>query len=265
MAPSATKGTADKPEDWVPDTFNSAKTQAIIDTILQGNYIGNYSGHRKELITHANAVLPSEDTARGYVDRLMTKENGRAMVSMISFVGPIVSMFEGDVKDGFKSLLIDVMSFVGTGGLQAGHKAWKAVSLASQISGQTFRSTLMKEGIALLRGIFNPAEGFLDLPKQPGKLLEFMQRTYKGLTRKVGMGIFVPADVFEKARFTQDATPVFSEMLGAASATLPSKVQGTVNQVTLHSVQENGYWYAVDPRTGKPSGPPLVGFVPAAA
>ncbi|WP_395606748.1 hypothetical protein [Pseudomonas sp. B22129] len=264
LAASATKGHGEKPEDWVPDTFNSAKTQAIIDTILHGNYIGNYSGHRKELISHANAVLPSEDTARGYIDRLMTKENGRALVSMISFVGPIVSMIEGDVKDGFKGLLIDVMSFAGTGGLQAGYKAWKAVRLASGLNGQMFRSALNTEGTALLRGIFNPAEGFLGLASQPGNLLKFLQRTRKGVPTKVGMGIFVPADVFEKARFIQDSTPVFSEMLRAASAT-PPKVQGTVSQVTLEAIQEDGQWYAIDPRSDQPFGAPLVGFVPAAA
>ncbi|WP_455825312.1 hypothetical protein [Pseudomonas graminis] len=265
LAGASTKGQGDDVRAWVPDTFRSVKSQSIIDAILQGNYIGNYSGHRQELIDHASAVLPSEDTISGYVDRLMTKENARAMFSMISFVGPLIDIAEGNVRQGLTGLAIDMASFIGTGGVQATYKAWKAVKFASRLNRQAFCTAFFKEGTALLRGVLNPAEGFVDLVHQPGKFANFLQRKRKGLPTKIGMGLFVPADVYEKLRFSRAAYPTVFEMLKNASATATPSVKGTVNQVQIEAVTREGHWYAVDPRTGTPFGPPLQGFVPAPA
>lgn len=267
LAGASAKGQGDDAGAWVPDTFGSAKSQAIIAAILQGNYIGNYSGHRQELIDHANAVLPSEDTIKGYVDRLTSNENGRAMVSMISFVGPLVDIYEGNVREGLKGLAIDTASFIGTGGIQATHKAWKTVKFASRLNRQAFRTSFLKEGTALLRGVLNPVEGFVDLVRQPGNFANFLQRKYKGLPVKVGMGIFVPADIYEKMRFTKDAAPTVSQMLKNASASAPAapSVAGAVDQVRVEAVSKENNWYAVDQRTGTPFGPPLQGVVPATA
>ncbi|WDU64384.1 hypothetical protein LRS56_07870 [Pseudomonas poae] len=258
---SSIKGQGDNANDWVPDTFGSAKTQSIINAILKGNYIGNYSGHRQELIDYANTVLPSEDTISGYVDRLMSKENGRAMVSMISFIGPLVDIYEGNVRDGLKNLAIDAISFIGTGGLQAAHKAWKAVKLASRFSRQAFRTSILSEGTTLLRGILNPAEGFVDLVRQPGAFAEFVSRTHKGLPTKVGMGVFVPADVHERVRFGKDFFPSVSEMIKKANALRSPSVPGTVGQLQVQAIIQDGKWYAIDPATGTPFGPPLQRFI----
>ncbi|QZC92584.1 hypothetical protein K2E96_15595 [Pseudomonas sp. ERGC3:05] len=184
MAGAASKGSGDNRNEWVPDTFGSAKSQAIIDVILSGNYIGNYSGHRQAFIDHANAVLPSEDNVRGYVNRLMSKENGRALVSMISFIGPLVDIYEGNIKDGLKGLAIDTLLFIGAGGLQATRKAWNAIRFASRLNKQAFRVSVLKEGTALLRGIFNPSEGFFGLPNQPSRLGDFLRRARKGVSRR---------------------------------------------------------------------------------
>lgn len=268
LAGASSNGRAGNSDDWVPDTFNSSKSKAIVDAILGGNYVGSYSEHRKAHIDYANAVLPSEDNVKGYVNRLMTQENGRAMVSMISFVGPVVDIFEGKVEAGLKGLAIDVVSFIGAGGLHATYKAWKAVKLASRLNRQAFRASALKEGTALLRGIFNPAEGFLDLPAQPGKLARFARRKYRGIPARVGMGVYVPADVFEKARFGKDTFPTASQMLEKAQARAATKewpgilVPGTVNKVNLRAVNQWASWYAINPRTGAPFGPPIEGFVP---
>jgi hypothetical protein len=252
----------DNRDEWVPDTFGSAKTQAIIDVILSGNYIGNYSGHRQSLIEHANTVLPSEDNPRGYVNRLMNKENGRALVSMISFIGPLVDIYEGNIKDGLKGLAIDALLFIGAGGLQAARKAWRAIKFASRLNKQTFRASVLKEGTALLRGIFNPGEGFFGLPSHPSRLGDFLRRARKGVAVKVGMGVYVPADLFAKARFVNDTTPTIAEMLKKANSKPMTPVQGTVNQVTLKAIKEGEKWYAIDPDSGLPLVSPLQGFIP---
>ncbi|UNM17778.1 hypothetical protein K0P33_19665 [Pseudomonas sp. ArH3a] len=246
----------------MPDTFGSAKSQAIIDVILSGNYIGNYSGHRQALIDHANAVLPSEDNVRGYVNRLMNKENGRALVSMISFIGPLVDIYEGNIKDGLKGLAIDTLLFIGAGGLQAARKAWKAIKFASRLNKQAFRVSVIQEGTALLRGIFNPGEGFFGLPNHPSRLGNFLRRSHKGVPVRIGMGVFVPVDLFAKARFAKDAAPTVSEMLKKANAKPMTPVEGTVNEVTLKAIKEQEKWYAIDPDSGLPGGSPLPGFTP---
>lgn len=262
LAGSALKGAGDNRNEWVPDTFGSAKSQAIIDVILSGNYIGNYSGHRQALIDHANAVLPSEDNVRGYVNRLMNKENGRALVSMISFIGPLVDIYEGNIKDGLKGLAIDTLLFIGAGGLQAARKAWKAIKFASRLNKQAFRVSVIQEGTALLRGIFNPGEGFFGLPNHPSRLGNFLRRSHKGVPVRIGMGVFVPVDLFAKARFAKDAAPTVSEMLKKANAKPMTPVEGTVNEVTLKAIKEQEKWYAIDPDSGLPGGSPLPGFTP---
>lgn len=226
---SSATGQGGSRNEWVPDTFESVKTQAIVDTLLQGNYIGNYSGHRQALLDYANAVLPSEDNAMGYVDRLMSKENGRALVSMISFVGALVDIYEGSVSQGVKGLLIDLVSLIGTGGLQTVYKTGKAIRLASRLNRQAFVANSLKESNALLRALFNPTEGFLGLWDQPGKLSKFLTRTQRGLPVKVGMGVYVPADLFEKARFSQGTFPSVSEMLEKANAAPFASVPSVVN------------------------------------
>lgn len=262
VAGSASKGAGDNRDDWVPDTFNSAKSQAIIDVILSGNYIGNYSEHRQALIDNANAVLPSEDNVRGYVNRLMTKENGRALVSMISFLGPLVDIYEGNVKDGLKGLAIDTLLLLGAGGLKAASNAWKAIRFSSRLNRQAFRASVLKEGTALLRGIFNPGEGFLGLPSQPSRLGRFLRRAHKGVPVKVGMGVYVPVDVFAKTRFVRDSAPTISEMLRKANATPVTPIQGMVNQVMLKAIKVQQKWFAIDPDSGVPFGSPLQGFTP---
>lgn len=262
MPGSASKGAGDNRDEWVPDTFGSAKSQAIIDVILSGNYIGNYSGHRQQLIDDANAVLPSEDNVRGYVNRLMNKENGRALVSMISFIGPLVDIYEGNVKDGLKGLAIDTLLLLGAGGAQATRKAWKAIKFASRLNKQALRTSVLKEGTALLRGIFNPGEGFFGLPSQPSRLGDFLRRSHKGVTVNIGMGVYVPTDVYAKLRFVRDSAPTLSEMLKKANAAPVTPVQGTVNQVTLKAVKVQEKWFAFDPDSGVPFGSPLQGFIP---
>lgn len=262
MAGSASNGVGDNRDEWVPDTFNSAKSQAIIDVILSGNYIGNYSGHRQALIDNANAVLPSEDNVRGYVNRLMNKENGRALVSMISFIGPLVDIYEGNIKDGLKGLAIDTLLLLGAGGAQAARKAWKAIKFASRLNKQALRTSVFKEGTALLRGIFNPGEGFFGLPSQPSRLGEFLRRAHKGVPVKIGMGVYVPVDVYAKLRFVRDSAPTLSEMLKKANAAPVTPVQGTVNQVTLKAVKVQEKWFALDPDSDVPFGSPLQGFTP---
>lgn len=262
LAGSTAKGSGDNRNDWVPDTFASAKSQAIVDTVLTGNYLGNFSGHRQELIDHANAMLPSEDTVRGYVNRLTSGENGRALVSMISFIGPLVDIYEGNIKDGLKGLAIDALLLIGAGGLQGARKAWKAVKFASRLNKQAFGISALKEGTALLRGMFNPADGLSNLPSLPGRLTNFLRRSSKGVPVRIGMGVYAPVDIFAKLRFTRDTTPTVVDMLNKANAQQVTPLQGTVNQVELQAIQAGGQWYAINPHSGLPFGSPLQGFVP---
>ncbi|WP_460150730.1 hypothetical protein [Pseudomonas sp. S3_A03] len=256
LAGSTAKGSGDNRNDWVPDTFASAKSQAIVDTVLTGNYLGNFSGHRQELIDHANAMLPSEDTVRGYVNRLTSGENGRALVSMISFIGPLVDIYEGNIKDGLKGLAIDALLLIGAGGLQGARKAWKAVKFASRLNKQAFGISALKEGTALLRGMFNPADGLSNLPSLPGRLTNFLRRSSKGVPVRIGMGVYAPVDIFAKLRFTRDTTPTVVDMLNKANAQQVTPLQGTVNQVELQAIQAGGQWYAINPHSGLPFGSP---------
>lgn len=234
----------------VPNSFSSARTEAIVERIMQGNFIH----HRDTVLRAARGELPLEQ------NREVLRRNDAILLGMIPFVGAIMDMAKGNWVEGSRALLIDTVgALVGGAGATFGPLV-KSTKAIVPFGSKVFR--VLEHGVTVISGFLNPLDGSADLLAAGAK------------------GVFAVPKLLSKA-----PRPAMLARLGAVEeklrtylvvnsgleqlATDQNKVQpgatstGHYHGVSINAMQIDGLWYATDPETGLAVGTPLDGFFSA--
>ncbi|MEO8492146.1 hypothetical protein [Pseudomonas sp.] len=231
----------------VPNSFGSERTQAIVDRIMQGNFIH----HRDTVVRAAEGKLPLEQR------RELLSRNDSILLGMIPFVGAIVDLSKGNWVEGTRGLIIDAVgAWVGGAGGTLGPLV-KSTKVVAPFGAKAFR--VLEKGVAVVSGFLNPLDGTADLlfagakgifsvPKLLSKGPKpAMLKALGGVEEKLRTYFGVSSGIQQRAA---------SHGARAKAATSDGQYHG----ISLKAVQVDGLWYATDPKTGLPFGTPLEGF-----
>jgi hypothetical protein len=238
----------------VPRVFKSTKIADIVETLLSTSF----DDRREKLTAHANRV--TEYQARrawpfGAQDTF-SPSNLRMVLSMIPFVGALADLAQGQVAAGVKGLLLDFASFAVTGGLGAVNKFFKGFKTVLPFGGRALSYKGLKGTSALLRSLFNPLDGVVDLFKSAPRVVGAVKVVASSQLKFVR-----GATAFERSRW---CLGVYGSLSPAHEAPKNANHKfGSCLGETLYAVQIDNQWYAIDPRTQKPTGVPLTDFVVA--
>lgn len=253
LASKAVLGEEDSSEPN-PRAFKSKKIADIVDSLLSISF----DERREKLTAHANRV--TEYQARrawpfGAQDTL-SPSNLRMVLSMIPFVGAIADLAEGEIAAGIKGLLIDFTSFAITGGLGAVNKFYKGFKTVLPFGGKAFTINGLRGTPALLRGLFNPLDGVVDVFKSGPQIFGAVR-----VAAKTKLKFVRGATAFERSRW---CLGVYENLNPSHDTTKKAEHQfGSCLGETLYAVKIDNKWYGIDPRTQKPTGVPLTDFVAA--
>ncbi|MFN3355658.1 MAG: hypothetical protein ACK418_06565 [Pseudomonas sp.] len=254
-------GSADKTNPRAPNTFVSATTAKLVDTLLAYSF----DGKREALLDHANQPTRLE-SRRAYPfasgKNIFTAENARTVLSLIPFVGALADLVEGNTRAGVQGLLIDMASFIATGGL-AGVKSFaKGVKLLIRFNGKPFSTAALKGAGTFLRGVFNPVESVPEILRAGPNVLKTFAL---GRPLRIGSSAFLPVKTFEQWRWTMGACDAFFVDSSALDSQWAGSRKGSIGNQQVNAVQKKGLWYAINPITHRPDGIPLEGFIPQAS
>ena len=247
--------------EHTPDTFASSRTSQIVERLQAHSFVED----REERIAYANE--PSELHKREHpfaTSKLFTRENARALLSLIPYVGAIADLVEGNTEAGVKGLLIDLASLAATGGLSAFKGVAKGLRMLIPFSGKPFSMAGLKGAGAFFRGLFNPLESVPDILRSAPSGLNALKMIAKGQTVRVGSNIFLPVKTFEQWRWALGARDTLLAGEGRSPSQWPGARMGASADREVLAVQKNGAWYAINPLSGKPEGTPLERFTPEA-
>ncbi|WP_421555946.1 hypothetical protein [Pseudomonas kitaguniensis] len=246
--------TSDTATQRIPNTFSSSKTSRIVERLLAHSFDGN----RDARIAHANK--PSALQARTDTT-IFTAENARAVVSLIPFVGAVADLVEGKIEAGVKGLLIDLASFLATGGLAGAKTFAKGLRMLIPFSGKPFSMTGLKGGGSFIRGLFNPLENIPTLVRGGPKGIPALNKINAGLPTHIGSDIYLPIKASEQLRWTLGAWDTLDGSSQAESA-WPGARKGWSGNQEVTAVEKDGVWYAINPFSHRPGGLPLQEFTP---
>ncbi|WP_235205556.1 hypothetical protein [Pseudomonas fluorescens] len=240
---------------YVPNSWASTRSRDITRTVLDNTF----EDKRELLLEYANQPT-RQQRRRSYPfdsGKILTQENLRTVLSLIPFIGAVADIADGNIKGGIRGLLIDFASFTLTGGLASARAFFKGVKAVIPYSGRAFGHGLRESGL-LVRSVFNPLDGSVDVVKSALKITERGKRVLAGELVTVGSGIYLPTIAFEKCRWGLGA---YDAVLGKPPAA-PQRVGqlGVSQQCAVYAVHMNDKWYAIDPATLKPTGAPLNDF-----
>lgn len=233
----------------IPDSFFSERTEAIVDRIMEGNFVH----HRDTVLKIARGELPLEQR------REVLKTNKRILLSMIPFVGAIVDLIEGKVVDGIKGLVLDTAgAFLGGAGstLKGVGKALKTVA---PFGAKSMR--VLESGVKVVNGFLNPFAG-------SAKILVGATRGLFALPTQSGKALKPPLattmwSIEEKIRtFLNTRDAVGKNQIAPAGDKPPATHNGHNQDVPVNAVQIGEYWYATNPATRLPLGTPMDGYKP---
>ncbi|WP_256679377.1 hypothetical protein [Pseudomonas sp. DTU12.1] len=243
---------------YVPNSWASTRTRDITRAVLDNTF----EDKRELLLEYANQPTRLQKRRSYPFDsgKILTQENLRAVLSLIPFVGAVADIADGNIKDGLKGLLIDFASFAATGGLAAARSFFKGIKAVVPYSGRAFGQGLMKESGLLVRSMFNPLDGSVDVLRSTLKITERSKRVLSGELMGIGSGIYLPTTAFEKCRWGLGA---YEALRGKPPADpQPVGQLGVSQQCAVYAVNINSKWYAINPATLKPTGAPLEDFTP---
>ncbi|MCP1462938.1 hypothetical protein [Pseudomonas sp. S3E17] len=243
----------------VPDTFASTKTQQIVSALLAHSF----DGKRATLIEFANQP-PGLQSRRTYPftsgTQLFNAENARMMLSLIPFVGAISDVAHGNVKDGLKGLLIDFASFAATGGLSGVSRFLRGVKKLVLFNGKSFSLPGLKGTAPLLRSLFNPLDGTIDVFKSGSKTVDALRKIRNGEVARLAPGLYMPTTAFEKCRWAVGVQGcLFPGGIRSFKAVSGART-GNVGDLEVQAIQKNAGWYVINPSSGEPEGAPLKHF-----
>ncbi len=231
----------------VPNSFASERSQAIVDRIMQGNFIH----HRDTVLKAAEGKLPLEQR------REVLRRNDSILLGMIPFVGAIMDLTKGNWVEGTRGLIIDTVgAWVGGAGATLGPLV-KSTKVVAPFGAKAFR--VLEKGVAVVSGFLNPLDGSADLlvagakgifsvPKLLSKAPKTaMLRTLGAVEEKLRTYLGVSSGVQQQAT---------AQGAGPQAATCDVSYHG----ISVKAMQVDGLWYATDPKTDLPVGTPLEGF-----
>ncbi len=239
--------------DTVPRAFKSKKVADIVKRLLDSNF----DDRRTELTAHANR-LTEYQVRRAWpfgANDALSPSNARLVLCLIPFVGAVVDLAEGNVAAGLKGLSIDFASFVVTGGLGTANKFYNGLKVIHPFGGVGFSIKGFQGAPALLRGLFNPLDGVVDVFRSGPWVVGGAQ-----VAVKAELKFIRSATAFERSRW---CLGVYENIGPSAAASAKAEHKwGTCRGTMLYATHKNNDWYAIDPDTQKATGVPLTGFVP---
>ena len=236
-APAAANG---RVSAAVPNSFASPRSQAIVDRILQGNFIH----HRDSVLKYAQGQLPLEQ------QREVSQRNDSILLSMIPFVGAIVDLAKGNIIEGTRGLLIDTAgAFLGGAGT-AVRSLVKSTKVVAPFGAKAFR--VLEKGVSVVSAFLNPVDGAADLLVNSAKGVLALPRALNSAPNVSAFANMLAAQEKLRTFFGVHAA------IDRAVATHNGHHQG----VPIRAVQMGAHWYAANPESGLPVGTPLEGYRP---
>lgn len=248
-APASAQNSA---ENFVPNSFSSARTQVIVDRIMQGNFVH----HRDSVLKIAQGQLPLEER------REISRHNDSILFGMIPFVGALKDLANGKTVEGTRGLVIDTAGFLLGGGLApAAGGVIKSTKVVVPFGAKAFHA--LEKGVVVISGIFNPLDGVGDLMVGAAKGLIALPKTLKnGFTVQTASLLGVLGSVEEKMR-TFMAVQSGVKKVSKTTSRLGSDVDNGQSESGSAKTQKiDGRPYAINPLSGLPFGTPLDGYQP---
>lgn len=247
---AAPRSSEANPPDTVPNTFSSTRTQAIIDRIMQGNFVH----HRGSVLKFARGELPLEK------QREALARNDQILLGMIPFVGAVMDLAKGNLVEGSRSLLIDTVGALlgGAGGAIKG--LVKSTKVVAPFGAKAFR--IAEKSIGAISGLLNPLDGAADLMAAGAKGVIAAPRLLSKASKPAGPLNILAAQ--EKFRTYLGTRGGMAQAANASETRQPNTAQSGQSQgVPVVAIASGNTWYAVNPQSGLPWGTPLVDFKPA--
>ncbi|OPA86770.1 hypothetical protein BFW87_24590 [Pseudomonas fluorescens] len=246
----------------IPNSFVSSKTAHIVNRLQAYSFADD----RAARIAHANEPTALHKSKHPYAtSTLFTAENARSILSLIPYVGAIADLVDGKTEDGIKGLLIDLASFVATGGLAGAKSFAKGLRMLIPFSGKPFSMAGLKGAGTFFRGLFNPLESIPDIMRSGPNAINALKMVAKGQTIRLGANLYLPVKTFEQWRWTLGARDTLFAGSSRSASQWPGARMGASDNREVLAVEKNGAWYAINPISGKPEGAPLERFTPQAA
>jgi hypothetical protein len=231
----------------VPNSFASPRSQAIVDRIMQGNFIH----HRDSVLKYAQGQLPLEQ------QREVSQRNDSILLSMIPFVGAIVDLAKGNIIEGTRGLLIDTVgAFLGGAGASV-RSLVKSTKAVAPFGAKAFR--VVEKGVTVVSAFLNPIEGAADLLVNGAKGVLALPHV---LSRVPNVSAFANMLVAqEKLRAFFGVRAALDRSAATPNGSLQAAAhQGHNHGVPVRAVQAGEHWYAVNPQNGLAVGTPLDGY-----
>lgn len=246
----------------IPNTFTSSITSQLVDRLLEHSFDDSRAGR----IAFANE--PSDLHKRTYPfkpGKYFTAENARMLLNLIPFVGSIADLVEGKTLAGVKGLLIDIGSFLITGGLAGAKTFAKGLTMLVPFSSKPFTLAGLKGGASFIRGLFNPLENIPDLMRTLPRGLKGAGKVANNVRVRLGSNIYVPPKIFEQWRWTAGAWDTSFSGGARTINQFPGARKGFSGTKEVVAVQKHGSWYAINPASHRPDRTPLEHFKPQPA
>lgn len=233
----------------VPNSFASPRSQAIVERIMQGNFIH----HRDSVLKYAQGQLPLEQ------QREVSQRNDSILLSMIPFVGAIVDLAKGNIIEGTRGLLIDTVgAFLGGAGA-AVRSLVKSTKAVAPFGAKAFR--VLEKGVSVVSAFLNPIDGAADLLVNSAKGVLALPRVLSRVPNVSAFANMLAAQ--EKLRAFFGVQVAIDRAVATHDGSQQAAAHNGHNHaVPVRAVQVGGRWYAVNPESGLPIGTPLDGYRP---
>lgn len=219
----------------MPDSFDSARTQYLVDAIFEDMNWPEVEQYAKGFTTFDTQV-PLHKTLE------------QVVLGLIPFKSGIETLLEGNIKEGVVELIIDAFGFVV--GFGAAIKGAKGGLLgASALSKVGHVAKIIGRGAI---GALNPLDGIGDLAKGGAHLVR--RAGHAGFTGIKQLRAHRSVNLVELAKTPDIAQGTYK----ALDSAVESKALAKFDEAT-------GRWYAIDPATRTAYGKPLNDFVANAA
>lgn len=230
----------------VPNSFSSARSLAIVDRIMQGNFIH----HRDTVVKFAQGELKLEQ------EREVLKRNDSILLSMIPFIGAIIDLAKGNIVEGMRGLIIDTTGALLGGAGSSVRALVKSTKVVAPFGAKAFR--VLEKGVSMVSAFLNPLDGAADLMVSGAKGIVAVPKLLSRAPRAKAFASMLVAQ--EKLRTYFGVQSGLRQSVNARDDTRQS---GHNHAVPVRAVQYNGVWYAANSQNGSPIGTPLDGYKPS--
>ena len=239
-------GRPDDTSTLVPASFSSDRSHAIVDRIMQGNFVH----HRDTVLVAAKGSLGLEQ------QREVLRRNDGILLGMIPFVGAIMELAKGNIVEGTRGLIIDTVgAFVGGAGSGV-NTLLKSTKVVAPFGSKVFR--VLEKGVAAVSGFLNPLDGSADLLALGAKGVFVVPKLLSKTPRASVLTTL--GSVEEKLRTYLGVEAGLKQVeADLAVQSKPGTFSGIMNGISVNALQVEGKWYAMHPQTGSPVGTPLEG------